>query len=124
MLIVRRLLWLAAFVAVLVGGWKFAHANAGEIPFDYLVGQLEAVRVWVLVLFSFGLGAALGVALCLIEMARLGLLSRRYRKALGRLEAEVHGLRSLPLGPGSPGGAGAAPGPPESAAAGRPGRGS
>jgi uncharacterized membrane protein YciS (DUF1049 family) len=124
MRIVRRLLWLAVFVAVLVGGWKFAHANADEVRFDYLLGQLEAVKVWVLVLVSFGFGAVAGVALCLLEMVRLGMLSRRYRKLLGRLEAELHGLRSLPLRPGSSAGAGVEPEPPEGMSAGRPGRGS
>jgi len=124
MRIVRRLLWLAVFVAVLVGGWMFAHANAVEVRFDYLFGQLEAVREWMLVLASFGLGAVAGVAFCLLEMARLGLLARRYRKLLGRLEAELHGLRSLPLRTGSPAGAGAEPEPPEGTSAGRPGRGS
>ena len=124
MRIVRRLLWLAVFVTVLVGGWKFALANAVEVRFDYLFGQLEAVREWMLVLVSFGLGAVAGVAFCLLEMARLGMLSRRYRKLLGRLEAELQSLRSLPLRPGSPAGAGVEPEPAEGTSAGRPGRGS
>jgi uncharacterized membrane protein YciS (DUF1049 family) len=122
MVIVRRLLWLAFVVAVLVIGWRFAAANADEIHLDYLFGRFENVKVWVLVVSIFGLGALAGVAVCLIELARLGLLSRRYRKALGRLEAELHGLRSLPLGPE---GSNASPVSRESAdiaAAGRPGR--
>ncbi len=121
MVIARRVLGLAVFVAVLVAGWKFAHANGAEVRFDYLIGQVEQVRVWVLVVASVGLGAAGGIALCFVEMTRLGLLSRRYRKALGRLEAELHGLRSLPLAPVDPAGAGSEP---EAAGSGRPGRGS
>jgi uncharacterized membrane protein YciS (DUF1049 family) len=123
MLIVRRLFWLAVFVAALVIGWRFAHANGVEVPLDYLAGRVEGVRLWLLLLLTFGLGAAVAVALCLVEMARLGLLSRRYRKALGRLEAEVQSLRSLPLG-GAP--SDAAPSglePAEHKAAGRTGRG-
>lgn len=99
MVIARRLVWLALFVAVLVIGWKFAAANADEVHVDYLVGTLAGVRLWLLVIVTFALGAVSGVVLCLVEMARLGLLSRRYRKALGRLEAELHGLRTLPLSP-------------------------
>lgn len=94
---VRRLALLAAFVAVLVVGWKFAAANADEVHVDYLLGTFSGVRVWVLVVATFVLGALAGIAVCLVEMARLGLLSRRYRKAIGRLEAELHGLRTLPL---------------------------
>jgi len=120
MRIVRRLLWLVFFAALLIGGWKFAAGNAQEVRLDYLAGQLEGVKVWVLVGATFLLGAVAGVALCLIEMARLGLLSRRYRKALGRLEAELHSLRSLPLGPDPSTRVTADPA--EVAAAGRPGR--
>jgi uncharacterized membrane protein YciS (DUF1049 family) len=120
MVIVRRLLLLAVFIAVLVLGWQLADANADVVRVDYLLGQFEAVKVWVLVAGTFAVGALVGVAVCAIELARLGLLSRRYRKALSRLEAELHGLRSLPLAPG--GGARLGAEPPESTAAGRPGR--
>ena len=121
MVIVRRLLWLALFVVVLVAGWKFANANADEVRLDYLVGQWSGLTLWVLVVATFALGAAAGVAVCLIEMARLGLLARRYRKALGRLEAELQGLRSLPLGSDPAGAPGPAPDAPTTP--GRPGRG-
>ncbi len=124
MVIARRLLGLAVLVALLVGGWKFAHANGTEVPFDYLIGQIGAVRVWALAVASFGLGAAVTGAVCLVELTRLGLLSRRYRKALGRLEAEVQGLRALPLGSASPRAADAEPESSGLTAAGRPGRGS
>ena len=99
MVIARRLAGLALFVLVLVLGWKFAAANAGEVRLDYLLGSFEGVKVWVLVVVTFAAGALAGVVVCFVEMARLGLLSRRYRKAIGRLEAELHGLRSLPLSP-------------------------
>lgn len=120
MVIVRRLLLLAIFIAVLIAGWQFAAANADEVRLDFLVGQFENVKIWVLVAATFAVGALAGVVVCAVEMARLGLLSRRYRKALGRLEAELHGLRSLPLAPGGGGSSGLeAPGSME---AGRPGR--
>ena len=121
MVILRRLLWLALFVAVLAAGWKFAAANADEVSLDYLLGRFEGVRLWLLVVVTFGVGAVAGVAVCLIELARLGLLSRRYRKALGRLEAELHGLRSLPLA--SDAASPVAGERLESGVAGRPGRG-
>ena len=99
MVIVRRVLSLAVFVTVLVLGWKFAAANADEVRLDFLLGSFPAVKVWVLVAAVFTAGALTGVVVCFVEMTRLGLLSRRYRKAIARLEAELHGLRSLPLSP-------------------------
>ncbi|MCC6641672.1 MAG: LapA family protein [Deltaproteobacteria bacterium] len=124
MIIARRALWLTLFVLLLVGGWKLAHANADAVRFDYLLGQVEGLRVWELVGASVAVGALIGVAGCLVEMVRLRMLSRQYRRQLVRLEAEVHGLRALPLGSpaeregGAPGASGGG------ALAGRPGRGS
>jgi uncharacterized integral membrane protein len=90
---------LALFVLLLVVGWKFAHANADEVRLDLLFGAFEGVKVWWLAVASFAVGALVAVAACFVEMTRLGLLSRRYRKAITRLEAELHGLRALPLSP-------------------------
>lgn len=122
MVIARRLLWLALFGVVLVAGWKFAAANAEPVALDYLIGRVEDVRVWVLVVATFAVGAAAGMVVCVVEMTRLGLLSRRYRRALRRLEAELHGLRSLPLAGDAPAGSPSATEPTERAV-GRPGRG-
>ncbi len=94
MRIVRRLFWLAVFVAALVIGWRFAHANGGEVS-RRLPGRPGRRRPAVAAAAAGVRPGRRGrrVALCLVEMARLGLLSRRYRKALGRLEEEVHQLR-------------------------------
>ena len=65
---------------------------------------------------AFGVGAVLAVTLTLYQMAKLGLVARRYRKTVRGLESEIHQLRTLPLaaeeGSASPAGAGAQRGSP------------
>ncbi len=106
MLIARRLLLILLLVGVLVAGWRFAAANSTAVAVDFLVAQSGETALWLTLLVAFGVGALAATALCLFEIARLGLISRRYRKTVGRLEAEIHQLRNLPLA-----GEGALPGP-------------
>jgi hypothetical protein len=46
---------------------------------------------------TFAAGAGAAGLLAVYRLARLGLVNRRYRKAVDGLEAEVHQLRNLPL---------------------------
>jgi uncharacterized integral membrane protein len=108
---VGRALALALFVGVLVAGWRFAAENSTPVRVHYLAGALEEVALWQVLLGSFACGAGLIGLVTLFYTARNGLIVRRYRKALGGLEAEVHQLRTLPLAPESSG-----PGDPMAAA--------
>ena len=60
--------------------------------------------------------AVVAALLTFYQMAKLGLVARRYRKAVRGLESEVHQLRNLPLaddeGSASPAGTGAQRGSP------------
>jgi uncharacterized integral membrane protein len=96
MLWLRRLVWIALFVAMLVFGWTFAKRNAEPVHIDYLVGTLDEAA-WVIELASFLLGGLAASLLLGLQAARLALTARRYRKLAGRLEQEVHQLRNLPL---------------------------
>jgi len=96
MLWLRRLVWIAFFVAMLVFGWTFAHRNAEPLHVDYLFGTLAAPG-WVVVLATFLLGGIAAALLLGLHAARLGLAARRYRKLVGGLEEELHQLRNLPL---------------------------
>jgi uncharacterized integral membrane protein len=93
----RRVLWLALVGALLVGGWRFASRNGAEVQVDLLFVELAPTPLWTVLLGAFALGAAAAGLAALWEVLRLGLVSRRYRKAMRRLEAEVHELRNLPL---------------------------
>lgn len=98
---VRRGLVLALLLAVWYGGWRFAHENQQPVRVHYIVGELAEQPLWRVLIGAFGAGAALVGAFALFSSARHGLVSRRYRRALGGLEAEVHQLRNLPLAPDS-----------------------
>jgi uncharacterized integral membrane protein len=97
MRIVRRLVLLAVVVGILVLGWGFASRNAEPVTVHYLVGVRPDVPLWVVMLGSFGLGAAVAGVLSLFELAKQGLVARRYRKTAEGLESEIHQMRSLPL---------------------------
>jgi uncharacterized integral membrane protein len=96
MLWLRRLVWIALFVAMLVFGWTFAKRNAERVHLDYLVGTLDEAA-WVVELGTFLLGGAAASLLLGLQAARLALSARRYRKLANGLEQEVHQLRNLPL---------------------------
>jgi uncharacterized integral membrane protein len=98
----RRALAVVAFVGLLVAGWRFAALHPQPVRVHYLVGETEH-SLWVALLGAFVAGAGLVAGLAALQLARLSMLARRYRKAAVRLEAEVHELRNLPLAPEAPG---------------------
>ncbi len=94
--------WLAGgalFAGALVFGWRFRVSNETEVPVDLLVGVVPPAPLWKLLCATCLLGAAAASLGCLFQLVRLGLTARRYRKALGQLEAELHEIRTLPLHP-------------------------
>jgi uncharacterized integral membrane protein len=97
-----RLFWVALGVGVMVLGWKFAAANAENVGISYVFGELAPIPVWLALLGAFAAGAALASLAAFFQMAKLGLVARRYRKSVRGLEAEVHQLRSLPLAGAEP----------------------
>ena len=99
MRVARRVLAIAAFVALLVGGWVFAARHPQGVAIDYFLGRTGELPLWIALLAAFALGgAAVGGALG-YQMLRLAMLARRYRRAVQRLEIELHELRNLPLDP-------------------------
>jgi uncharacterized integral membrane protein len=93
----RRLLALALFAGLFVVAWRFASANAPEIPIDLLLLQVTAVPIWVALLTAFGLGALLAGVSLGYQVIKKNLVARRYRKTVRGLESEIHQLRNLPL---------------------------
>ncbi len=93
----RWMLGVAVFVALLVGGWRFAADNSQVVTVHYVIGQFEEVSVWLALLCAFAAGAVVVGLLGMVGATKLRLESRRYRKAVRSLEAEVHQLRNLPL---------------------------
>jgi uncharacterized integral membrane protein len=95
--LLRRILAGAAFVALLVAGWRFANSNGDAVRVDYLIGEFVDIAMWKVLLSSFGLGV-LGTTLVLgVRLAAARLAARRTRKTIDSLESEIHQLRNLPL---------------------------
>jgi len=97
MRIVRRLLAIGVPVVLVWLGWQFAWRNSSSVTIDYVVGESGDVSLWVALITAFAAGAAVAGLAALYQVAKLGLVARRYRKAVRGLEAEVHQLRNLPL---------------------------
>lgn len=100
---IRRALGLALLVAVWWIGWQFVTENQQPVSLHYVLGRAPEVALWKVVLAAFGSGAGLVALYTLWTSARSGLAARRYRKALGGLESEIHQLRNLPLAPDTDG---------------------
>lgn len=98
-----RLFWVALFVGVLLLGWTFRAQNEGEVTISYAFGQFPSVPQWLALLAAFAVGAAAAGLIGIYQVAKLRLLTRRFRKTVRGLEAEVHQLRTLPLSSEEPG---------------------
>ena len=97
MRLARRLLAIAGLAGLPVAGWQFAANNAQPVSVHYPGGEFAGRALWVVLLVAFGSGAVLSALVAVVRGARIRLVSRRYRKLVGSLQAEVHQLRSLPL---------------------------
>jgi uncharacterized integral membrane protein len=97
MRLARRLLAIVVFVGLLIAGWQFAASNADPVPVHYPGGEFTARALWVVLLVAFGAGVVLATLVAVVRGAQIRLVSRRYRKLVDSLQAEVHQLRSLPL---------------------------
>ena len=97
MKLARRLLVVAVFGAVFYLAWRFAMDNSGAVIIKIPVVQDIEILLWIALLTAFALGGVLAGLGAAYQVARLGLLARRYRKIIRGLESEVHQLRNLPL---------------------------
>jgi uncharacterized membrane protein YciS (DUF1049 family) len=93
---VRRWIGVALIAALLIGGWRLAHENGALVTVSYLFGRIE-LPLWEALSIFFGAGFALAACGWLWRSARARILERRYRRAIGGLESEIHQLRNLPL---------------------------
>ncbi len=94
---IRRLVSLALFVAILVGGWLFAKENHELLTIHYLAGDLAGVPQWLALIGVFAAGVVLAAIFFLYQLTKARLVTRRYRRDTRRLESEIHQLRNLPL---------------------------
>ena len=95
----RRWIGLALIAAILVGGWSLKAENAENVAVSFLFGEIQ-LELWEALLIAFAAGFVLAGVGWLWSGLRARMIERRYRKAVGGLEAELHQLRNLPLATG------------------------
>ena len=96
----RIFLWaagLALFVGALWLGWAFRSANAQAIDVDLIWFRIPQQELWWSLFLAAGAGASAAAFILGFAWLRIRLLNRRYKKAIRRLESELHQMRSLPL---------------------------
>jgi len=89
----RTVVSLAVSAVVVISAVMFASANSTTLDVDYLVGEVSDVAVWKALAVSAGMGATVVGGLLGVAWLRARLETRRYRKAVVALEAEVRKLR-------------------------------
>jgi uncharacterized membrane protein YciS (DUF1049 family) len=97
----RRLFAIALAIAFAVYCAYVAVANREVARLDLVFAALEQ-PLWILLGSALLLGAALAAAALSWPYLRLRLAVRRQSRRITRLEQEVHGLRTLPLGEQDP----------------------
>ncbi|MBJ18002.1 MAG: DUF1049 domain-containing protein [bacterium] len=88
---------LGFFLGALWLGWSFRAANALLVDLDLVWLRIPDLELWWLLLAASGFGSSLATGVVGFAWLRGRVLNRRYRKAIKRLESELHQMRSLPL---------------------------
>jgi uncharacterized integral membrane protein len=92
-----RLLLVLGPIGLFVYGWYFAASNADPVQIHYIFGELPPLALWKVLGAAGSSGALLVTVVMGYGWMGARLESRRYRRVLRDLEAEVHQLRNLPL---------------------------
>jgi uncharacterized membrane protein YciS (DUF1049 family) len=101
----RSLVWLGVaglFVGMLSVGWMFRDRNSNSIDLELIWFQVSDIEIWWVILVAMALGGGLAAMPLSFAWLRSRLLNMRYRRAIKRLESELHEMRSLPLADNQP----------------------
>lgn len=97
MTVVRRVLSVGLFVALLAGGWSFAAGNTDLIALDYLAGRTEPLPLWLLLGGAWTLGVSLAGVYLGLALLKDYVEIRRLRRAIRGLENELRDYRNKPI---------------------------
>jgi uncharacterized membrane protein YciS (DUF1049 family) len=96
----RLLFWLVLiglFISALWAGWTFRSSNSVPVDLELVWILIPNVELWWVVLGSMAFGAVLATIIVGFAWLRERLLNLRYRRAIKKLETELHEMRSMPL---------------------------
>ncbi len=97
MTVIRRLLSVGLFVALLASGWSFAAGNDQTVAVDYLFGTTEALPVWLVVGGAWTLGVGLSGVYLGLALLKDRVEIRRLHRAIRGLEGELRDFRNKPI---------------------------
>ena len=93
----KRGVLLLVLLAIWFIGWQFVDAHATQVQLHFWAGRSVDLWLWQALLAAAAAGGvSVGLPLVFL-LIRSRLEGRYYRKQVGRLKDEVHGLRNLPL---------------------------
>ena len=93
----RRLTIAAIFIGFVLIAVLFAYSNQEPIAVDVGFRRFENVSLTVALVCAFALGAVFGTLCAGLTMLKMLRERRQLRRELRMAEAELSGLRSLPL---------------------------
>jgi putative membrane protein len=94
MYLLKRVIVLLLFVAVLLAGVLFSIQNTATAPLDLLVIQFSEQRVALWVLAAFALGGFIGMAISVFSILRLKSDIVMLNRKLKKRDTELEKLRS------------------------------
>ncbi len=101
MKLVKGLLGLAVFFAILYCGIQFARDNHETVSLRLIGGwETRDVELWALVVLSAAVGAALTFLVFIVELLSAEFGKRRMARRVKALERELTDLRNMPLSGG------------------------
>jgi uncharacterized integral membrane protein len=94
---IRRLTYVVIAVLFILAAIIFAYGNPDPIAVDIGFARFENVSMTVAFVFAFGLGWLFGLVCAGAALLRMARERRDLRRDLRFAEAELSGLRALPL---------------------------
>ncbi|WP_163833031.1 LapA family protein [Spartinivicinus ruber] len=97
MKILKLIGWLAIFVILLLAGVEFIGANQQEITISFLDYSLEQIKLSVVLIAVFIVGAIMGLISAVVLLVLLQVKNKQLKSKLKRRDDEIQKLRTSSL---------------------------
>ncbi len=95
--ILKLIGWLAIFVILLLAGVEFIGANQQEITISFLDYSLEQIKLSVVLIAVFIVGAIMGLISAVVLLVLLQVKNKQLKSKLKRRDDEIQKLRTSSL---------------------------